>query len=135
MCQGKRKIGANGFENRKKAFKEIYRVMKPGGYFIFTSHIFPWMKYNFSLDQILRFFVLKPLGIEKNMIELGDEIFTKDSGIVQFIHIPTMSEIKRAIKTSGFELILHSKRSKISRKDNKLNSNDCTFFVCRKPLK
>ena len=51
-----------GKENRFKALKEAYRILKTKGYFIFTSHSrvmkgFLW----FWVKQWIRFYLLKPL--------------------------------------------------------------------------
>jgi ubiquinone/menaquinone biosynthesis C-methylase UbiE len=127
-----------GEESRLKTLKEACRVMKPGGYFIFTSHLRA-MKGHFRswVKQWIKFYVLKPLGFAIKELEFGDIFFKRGSKEEyeneQFIHIPKLSKIKELIKESGFELIFYEKRNSITKEDEKLKSGNCTMFVCRKP--
>src|SRR4030042_3677960 len=52
-----------GKEKRFKAIEEIYRILKPGGYFIFTTHERRWRGYFwFWLKQLAKLYILKPFG-------------------------------------------------------------------------
>ncbi|MCK4554636.1 class I SAM-dependent methyltransferase [Candidatus Parcubacteria bacterium] len=129
----------SGTENRIKALKEIYRILKSGGYYIFTAHtrkikglaIF-WAK------QWIKFYILKPLGFKIDEINFGDRFFKRESGGIrfnqkQYIHIPSIKEVKKQISEAGFDLA-HMQRSKrvniISTKD-KIQLPPM-FYVCRK---
>jgi len=126
-----------GHERRQKALNEIYRVIKPEGHFIFTTHerhvfgkrlpLWTW--------QAIKMYMLKLLGANIKEIDWGDRFFTSVSyGIKQYnyIHIPSRKEVKEMVKQAGFELVYNAKRSEITDKDNNLDSGNCTFWVCRK---
>ncbi|MFA5021550.1 MAG: methyltransferase domain-containing protein [Patescibacteria group bacterium] len=134
---------------RQKALDEIYRVLKPSGYFIFTTH-----KRNYSLSrsifwvgQWIKVYILKPLGYNIKEIEFGDLFFQrnvsgKNLDQKQFIHIPSVGEVKRQIKRSGFKLIetvlmgelsssdAASRRSTLTKSDDANKSP--VFYVCQK---
>lgn len=128
-----------GEKNRSKALKEAYRVIKPGGYYIFSSHTRVLKGYFlFWLKQWIRFYILKPLGFKIKEMNFGDRFF-KSSSIEeyrkeQFVHIPRLSRIKAQIKEAGFKLILFDKRNNIAKEDEKLKTGNCTIFVCKKPV-
>lgn len=121
-----------GKEKRSQAFGEIYRVLKPGGYFIFTAHprrffgrfFFFWSK------QWVRLYVLRRLGMKIPENEFGDRFFKRESkGYVydqkQFIYIPRVAQVKKRITKTGFSLVENiSGRS--------ADGSRPEFFVCRK---
>jgi len=121
-------------ENRLKALKEIYRVLKYYGHFILTSYsrggLWPgnWFK----------IYLLKPLGFNVKEVEYGDIFFKKGGKEIyegeQFIHFPTLSKVKKQIEEVGFKLVFSDRRNSIAYEDKKLDSGDCTFFVCKKNL-
>lgn len=129
-----------GEGNRLNALREANRAIKPGGYFIFTSHLRQFnKKYFWSwVKQWLKLYILKPIGFHIREIEYGDQFFKRarieEYENEQFIHIPKLSKIKEQIKKAGFELVFYDKRNSIAKEDEKLISGNCTFFVCRKPI-
>ncbi|MBW2981999.1 class I SAM-dependent methyltransferase, partial [Candidatus Woesearchaeota archaeon] len=124
-------------ERRQKALNEIYRVIKPKGYFIFTiheRHVFG-KRLPFWTWQAFKMYALKPLGLNIKEIEWGDRFFKAVAkGVTQYnyIHIPSRKEVKEMVKEAGFGLVYNAKRSEITDKDNNLDSGNCTFWVCRK---
>ncbi|RLJ06777.1 MAG: class I SAM-dependent methyltransferase [Candidatus Aenigmatarchaeota archaeon] len=129
-----------GKENRLKALKEAYRVIRPGGFFIFTSHVRHLRGYFWLwVKQWIKFYILKRLGFNVKEIEFGDRLFKEASEEMyeneQFIHIPKLSKIKEQIREAGFELVFYDKRNTIAPEDKKLKSGNCTMFVCKKPGK
>ncbi|MDO8741411.1 MAG: methyltransferase domain-containing protein [Candidatus Woesearchaeota archaeon] len=129
-----------GEENRLKALKEANRAIKPGGYFIFTSHLRQLNKkyFWFWIKQWLRLYIFKPIGLNIREIEYGDQFFKRarieEYENEQFIHIPRLSKIIKQIKKAGFELVFYDKRNSIAKEDEKLITGNCTFFVCKKPI-
>ncbi len=134
-----------GKEKRLRALKEIYRVLKPNGYFIFTAHArtlrggFLW----FWVGRWIRFFILKPLGFRIEELDFGDRFFARETGGTkfkqkQFIHIPDVNKVKQQIIEAGFELIFMEREDKIEIGDlhNKDNVYNWTpmFYVCRKAI-
>jgi ubiquinone/menaquinone biosynthesis C-methylase UbiE len=126
-----------GHKRRQQALNEAYRVTKPGGYFIFTTHDRNVLGKRFPLWiwQAVRMYLLKPLGFNVREIDWGDRFFTAvQRGIVQynFIHIPSRREVKQMISEAGFGLVYYAKRNDIAPADSELDSGNCTFWVCRK---
>jgi len=128
-------------KNRLKALKEIYRVLKPNGYFIFTSHIrkirrLAWIKFWFI--QWIRMYILRLFGYKMKEKEWGD-IFFKKGSIVEFereqyINIPKLSEVKFLIKKVGFILEYNEYKNTISTSEKRVKRANWMFFVCRKPV-
>lgn len=123
-----------GENNRIKAMKEIYRVLKPQGYFIFTTHT----KESKMLKWILKaipFYFKKIIGIKSEEIDFGDVFFTGGAAGYsqkQFIHCPSSFRIKTLLEKIGFIIINGGWRNRISNKDAKLPSANTYFWVVRK---
>lgn len=120
-------------ENRLKAFKEISRVIKYGGYFIFTTHdmeIDPSGIY-FWREERIRW----KKGIQNpRLAEFGDLIY-KQHGCEMFIHVPTRDEILNCLDESGLILVEDRFRPDICEESEavKLFSDECRFWVVKKP--
>jgi len=89
-----------GREERLKALREIFRILKPGGYFIFTTHRRSFFhKPVLWTKQWLKQFILKPLGFKVDELDFGDIFFKRDSGgecyQKQYIHIPSPREVSQ----------------------------------------
>ncbi len=97
-----------GEENRKKVLKEVYRVLKPNGYYIFTahdrhdpksSHLEFWHDIETKWEKGIN---------EKNVECLGDLFTTDQAGIETFIHFSTIEELEEFICEQSFEIIEHT---------------------------
>lgn len=138
-----------GKENRAKALAEIFRVLKPGGYFILTAHqryysghyLFFWMK------QWIKLYILKPLGFKIEEIDFGDLFFKRNYSDKtlnqrQFIHLTGKGETEAQIKNAGFKIAMRKIMGEISKEDanlmrgslsKKFNSyKSPVFYVCVK---
>ncbi len=126
---------------RQQALSEAYRVIKPGGHFIFTSHIRRlagghWASW--ARDWV-KFKILKPLGCKLGDLEFGDIFFTRlhptaTGGYAQkqYIHISALAEVEKMTKAAGFKLVFSEYRNNIAPKDSVLQSGNCRFFICQK---
>ena len=127
-----------GGENRIKAIQEIYRVLKPGGHFIFTAHIRRYFGIHFFtwIKEFTKHYFIKYLGFDLGGMEFGDILFTRRSATQyaekQFIHISSIKEVKEMIEEAGFQIVYSEYRNSISAEDAKMQSGNCRFFVCRK---
>lgn len=121
-----------GRENRLSALSEIFKILKPGGVFIFTTH-----------DRILTsdpvFWEEEKKLWEKNLQnpklkDFGDRVYDSPEGEV-FIHLPILEEIAFDLNEAGFLLVFESLRSAISSEKSETRefSDECIFRVAMKP--
>ena len=122
-------------KRRVKALKEMKRVLKKGGILIFTAHQRVWFsKYLFLwLKQWVKFFVLEKIGFNFDEVDFGDCFFkrAKDKRFAkQYIHIPSVKEVKENIKEAGFNILEINSEFQISDKD--IRKNPAVFYICQK---
>ena len=124
-----------GLENRRNVLKEVYRVLKPGGYYIFTAHD----RHDPIAPQYLPFWekIEKDWnnGINESGVEcLGDLITIDPAGEEAFIHFSTIGELKEFICEQPFKMIEYEYSYNIAEENEKTKdfSGDTVFWVLQK---
>lgn len=121
-----------GAKTRLKAVREIFRILKPGGVFIFTT-----------LDRdspLYRSVFSDPtdpahdLSQNPHLLDYGDRHFNSDHGTT-FMHVPDRGEVVEALEKGGFKLLEDRMRSSLSKETAAIRdfSEDCRFWVAQRP--
>lgn len=102
-----------GKKNRNSVLKEVYRVLKPNGIFIFTAHNRDDSgKYQYLWDEEKKKW--ENGTQDKNLEVFGDRItINQNSGEEVFVHFSSVEEMKKFIHQENFEIIEYIKREDI----------------------
>ncbi len=122
-----------GRENRRNAMREVWRVLKPGGRFIFTTLDRESARYQSvfgNLDDFEHDITSNP-----SLLEIGDRHFQTDHGTT-FMHVPTRGEIMEDLRESRWTLCEDKMRSDLACETSSVRefSEDCRFWVTKKPM-
>ncbi len=120
-----------GAARREEALSEIHRVIRPGGWFVFTSHDRECSPYrDFWAAEKLRW----EYGTQKpELDDFGDRAEASEEG-AHFMHVPTVDELKAVVEKVGFRLEATAMRSElaIESADVVAFSDECRFWVLQK---
>lgn len=119
-------------KNRLRVLQEVKRVLKTGGYFIFTSHDrnVPVANKIFWSNQRS---VWQDVKDETELHEFGD-LFISMQGRESYLHIPDKEEIIQTIKRSGLKLVSNMWRNEICSENVKVKdfARPCQFWITQK---
>jgi ubiquinone/menaquinone biosynthesis C-methylase UbiE len=121
-----------GSENRQTAVHEIFRVLRPGGKFVFTTHDREhWKLKEFFRKEELKWRKGKQ---QTDLLEFGDMYMQTELGML-FIHAPSVKEVLNLLAEAGFKVDYHRMRSKIANEPAHVRdfADECRFWVVRKP--
>ncbi len=119
---------------RRAALSEVFRILKPGGCFVFTT---------LDRDDRLYRVVFKDGAnydhdVERNpnLIEEGDRHFSTEHGTT-FMHVPRRADVAEDLEAAGWLLLDDKMRSEIARERTEVSefSEDCRFWIARKPTR
>ena len=117
---------------RERALKEVFRVLRPGAWFVFTTHDRDCSTHrDFWEAETLRW----EYGTEKPELEdFGDRAELTDHGI-HFMHVPTVSEMQLLLNKVGFHIEVSVMRSELGKESVEVEafSDDCRFWIVKKP--
>ena len=120
-------------KNRIKVLKEIKRILKPEGFFLFTTHDRDSSKeYESFWQEEKRKWALHLE--DKSLHEFGDRIIKMEERDI-FIHLPTREEVISSLEEAGFILIEGVSRSELCEESEEVKkfSTDCVFWLVQKP--
>tara|TARA_X000000368_G_scaffold133117_1_gene104463 strand:+ start:159 stop:890 length:732 start_codon:yes stop_codon:yes gene_type:complete len=116
---------------RTEAIYEIYRVLKKGGFFVFTSHLRSFSKNKSFWEKEAELWSenkQNPL-----LDEFGDRYEINEMGKM-FIHVPDEDQLEMTLKEVGFTVEIKVLRSLLSKESAIVRefSDDCVFWILRK---
>jgi ubiquinone/menaquinone biosynthesis C-methylase UbiE len=120
-----------GRESRKKVMSEVYRVLKKGHYFVFTTHDRENSKHKNFWEKER---ILWKHGQQNPLIDdFGDRYENSPHGKM-FMHVPTPNEIRADLKEAGFSVEADVLRSVIANEPESVRefSDECRFWVAQK---
>jgi len=116
---------------RERALREIFRVLRPGAWFVFTSHDRERSAHrDFWAAETLRW----EYGTEKpELDDFGDRSEPTDHG-THFMHVPTVAEMRALLAKAGFHVDATVMRSELAQEPAEVEAfaDDCRFWVVRK---
>ncbi len=121
-----------GTDGRRKAMGEIFRVLRPGAWFVFTAH-------DRSASENPRYWKAEARRWQQgtrdpDLLDFGDRIGATPWGDL-FIHVPDGNAIRSELKKVGFRVEVDVLRSKIADEPSDVRdfSDECRFWVVQKP--
>jgi len=122
-----------GRENRVKVLKEIKRILKTEGYFLFTTHDREVSKeYESFWKEEKKKWSLHLQ--DKSLHEFGDRVIEMEERDI-FLHFPTRDEVISSLEEAGFILIEEILRSELCEESEEVKkfSTDCLLWLVQKP--
>lgn len=119
-------------ERRRAALAEAWRVVRPGGFFVFTTHDQANRRYTLFWEQEKERWAKGEQ--DPRLEEFGDRYHESPVGCT-FMHIPTRTEILEDLEATGWEHQEDFLRREIAREpaDVREFSDECRFWIVRKP--
>ncbi len=122
-----------GRENRRKAFREIRSVCRPGARFLFTTHDReddPHARLCWA-DEAARW---ARGGQDPRLIEFGDRWFANELGGRTFMHLPVRAEVVEDLTATGWTLLFDAMRRAVAPESAAVRefSDECRFWVAER---
>ncbi len=121
-----------GADRRLQAMREVFRVLAPGGWFVFTTH-------DRDAPHHRKFWIKERKRWNKgaqdpDLLDFGDRYEETPLGKL-YIHIPTRDEVRAALKEAGFRIDVDVPRSSIAQESIPVRefSDECRFWIAQRP--
>ncbi len=118
--------------NRQQALREILRVLRPGGWFVFTSHDRDRSPHRrFWIEEERRW---QQAEQQDALDDFGDRAEATSHG-AHFMHVPALGELEACLLRVGFHIEATVMRSEIAHESQAVDdfSDDCRFWIVQKP--
>lgn len=129
-----------GKKGKKRVMEEIWRVLKPGGSFIFTTHaIEAFNRYAIDrMGRLLTYLWSKAIGRTTAEQEIGEVVHDPTRNLeVYYMQIISPRTFRKLIVETGFELAYYNSRQRIDQQKPPRRiadlDGDFKFYVARKP--
>lgn len=118
-------------DNRYRAMCEAWRVIRPGSYFVFTSHDRSNPKNRKYWQQEQRRW---NQGEQQRELDEYGDIYRETPHGKMYIHSPELQEIREDLKKAGFVLEVEMPRSTLANEPQRVRafSDECRFWIARK---
>lgn len=122
-----------GKKNRDNVLKEVYRVLKPGGLYIFTAHNrddsgkfqYVWEEEKIKWEN----------GVQDEILEMYGDRYSEDrTGRLCFVHFSSIEEMIDFVHQQNFEVLEYKKNTDIAEENEKTKefAGDTVFWIVRK---
>ena len=122
-----------GRENRLGIMAEIFRVVRPGAWFVFTAHDreLSWSRAYWQEQRQL----WKEGRQEPGLTEFGDMVYNTSHGDKMYIHAPSRAELTEDLEHVGWRIEVDVLRSALCIESEIVRefSDECRFWVAQKP--
>lgn len=121
-----------GSDGRQKAMREIFRVLRPGAWFVFTAHDRHASEHpGYWKAETRRWQMGKQ---DPDLMDFGDRIGGTPWGDL-YIHVPDANTIRAELKKAGFRVEVDVLRSKVAEETSEVRrfSDECRFWIAQRP--
>jgi ubiquinone/menaquinone biosynthesis C-methylase UbiE len=117
---------------RERALSEIFRVIRPEGWFVFTTHDRDRSAHSSFWMQEERRWQQSEQSAELD--DFGDRAEMTADG-AHYMHVPSMPEMEAVLERTGFRIEATVMRSQLAHESTEVAafSDDCRFWVVQKP--
>lgn len=118
--------------SRARALSEVFRVIRPGAWFVFTSHDRESGRHaQFWAEEQARWEAAQQ---KAELDDFGDRSESTPHG-AHFMHVPSREEMEQCIARAGFRLEATVRRSELANESAAVRefSDDCRFWIVQKP--